>query len=663
MATTGGGPDDGDPDPGLPADDTPYWLRRERPFAGFRSTPRLDGRVDVLVVGAGLLGASAAYHLAPLVAERGWRVAVVERGDPAGEASGRNGGHFETIPENSVGTYEGLAHERLKFLRRRHPGVEPEVLAIEAERQASLVLGFALRNRSLLLRIVREQAIACDLAARGWLFVADREDHEQGLCDEVLLAARHGEAVELWSRRRILDEFGFASAFLGRFVPGDGTYDPVKYVGGLLRAALAGGVELHTGVGVVALEPLAGGHGHRVATTEGAVEAAHVVVATNAFTRQLLPELAAIEPRQSQVMLTEDAPDRARGRLVTSEDGPVYWSQPRAGARRGRAPLLMGGGADRRMANPASRRRSTLVHAQLLALRDQYFPELHGRPPASEWIGPMSFTPDQLPAVGELRPGLVVAVACNGYGGSYTTAAGEAAAMVVATGEPPDWLPADVFSPRRLVDRASPYDDQQTLWRVAVALARQLVESTSDWVGERSQSARPSRRAAGRPVRQVAVPGDGAPGRPEDLAGLATFAAFDDVERADLAGRMQRRTYGAGDVLFQEGDPGGSCYVVIAGSVDVVVDAGGRGELAARLDVGATFGELTILGLENRTATCVAAVATSVLELTRPACEALLAERTPVARKFVAVLTRNLVARLRHADRRRLRATREGRPS
>jgi hypothetical protein len=323
----------------------------------------------------------------------------------------------------------------------------------------------------------------------------------------------------------------------------------------------------------------------------------------------------------------------------------------------------MGGGADRRMANPASRRRSPRVHAQLLALRDQYFPELHGRPPASEWIGPMSFTPDQLPAVGALRPGLVVAVACNGYGGSYTTAAGEAAAVVVATGEPPDWLAADVFSPRRLVDRASPYDDQQTLWRVAVALARQLVESTREWVDERRQSGRPSRPTGFRHARQVAAPGDGTPGRPEDLTGVATFAALDGAERADLAARMRRRTYADGDVLFREGDPGGSCYVVIAGSIDVVVDAGGRDELAARLDVGATFGELTILGLEQRTATCVAAGAATVLELARPACEALLAERTPLARKFLGVLTRNLVARLRHADRRRLRATREGRPA
>jgi glycine/D-amino acid oxidase-like deaminating enzyme len=62
----------------------------------------------------------------------------------------------------------------------------------------------------------------------------------------------------------------------------------------------------------------------------------------------------------------------------------------------------------------------------------------------------MAFTPDQLPAIGVLRPGVVVAAGFNGYGGSYTTAAGEAAAALAVSGQPPSWLAADVFTPTRL---------------------------------------------------------------------------------------------------------------------------------------------------------------------------------------------------------------------
>jgi glycine/D-amino acid oxidase-like deaminating enzyme len=49
-----------------------------------------------------------------------------------------------------------------------------------------------------------------------------------------------------------------------------------------------------------------------------------------------------------------------------------------------------------------------------------------------------------------LRPGVVVAAGFNGYGGSYTTAAGEAAAVFALTGAGPPLLDADVFAPGRL---------------------------------------------------------------------------------------------------------------------------------------------------------------------------------------------------------------------
>jgi hypothetical protein len=39
------------------------------------------------------------------------------------------------------------------------------------------------------------------------------------------------------------------------------------------------------------------------------------IVATNAFTRELLPEMRSISPRQSQIMFTERAVDRAQPHL------------------------------------------------------------------------------------------------------------------------------------------------------------------------------------------------------------------------------------------------------------------------------------------------------------------------------------------------------------
>jgi len=182
---------------GLPACSEPFWFRAPDRLAGYQSAASLPSSADVVVIGAGLTGASAAYHLADAVRARGLRVVVVDRGDPAGEASGRNGGNFELIPENSIGAYVGLARERLGFLRRCYPRVPTEVARAVSERKASLVLGVALRNRDLLRGIIRREGIDCDFSPRGWLHIASSDDEEQGICDEVTLAAQHGQRIEI----------------------------------------------------------------------------------------------------------------------------------------------------------------------------------------------------------------------------------------------------------------------------------------------------------------------------------------------------------------------------------------------------------------------------------------------------------------------------------
>jgi glycerol-3-phosphate dehydrogenase len=64
-----------------------FWTDTASSFEG--RTEALPERVDVAVVGGGFTGLSAARALA----RRGARVAVLEAGSVAAEASGRNGGH------------------------------------------------------------------------------------------------------------------------------------------------------------------------------------------------------------------------------------------------------------------------------------------------------------------------------------------------------------------------------------------------------------------------------------------------------------------------------------------------------------------------------------------------------------------------------------------
>ena len=650
----------------LPLNDEPYWFRCGHPLQGYRSGPDLPAACDVVVIGAGLTGASAAYHLSESLGDT--RIVVIDQGDPAGEASGRNGGNFELIPENSVGVYEGLARERLAFLRRRYAGLPIEVVQAESERQASVVLGLSLRNRDLLKQIILRERIDCDFAPRGWLHLVSTEEEEQGICDEVMLAAQHGQRIELWSRRKIRDELGFENEFLGRFIPGDGTYHPFKYVCGLMRAALRSRVELYTHVRAMRVVSETGER-HSVVTDQGTITARCVIVATNAFTSELLPELGAIRSHQSQVQLTEFAPDRARGRVVTCENGPAFFCQPRESARQGFAPLLMGGGADRRMRSPSSRRRSSRVHAELLTLRDRYYPELTGHPPSAEWIGPMAFTPDQLPAIGFLRPGVVVAAGYNGYGGSYTTAAGLAAAQMAMTGEAPEWVPEDVFSPRRLTTNEPIFlSKRDGLWRIAAALARQLkhvnrqISEALTLRADGAASAVP-RQVPPRISRMVEAL-DSAMSSAGSIAPdlLLSFPAFRDFtahEAAELLHSMQRWDLAAGTLLFKEGDEGSTCFVVVRGTVDVSIKVRGHAQLLAQLGPGSIFGQESLIGAEPRSVSCSVRRDAVLAEIDSESCERLLNSRSGLALKLFAALNEGLVAALRSADRQLMRLNAE----
>ena len=643
---------------GIPANDTPYWLRGERLLANHQSNAALPATADVVVIGAGLTGASAAYHLAHESASAA-HIVILEQGEPAGEASGRNGGSFELFPENSVGMYEGLARERVAFLRRRYPGLPAAILDAESERQASVVLGLSLRNRDLLKSIILREHIDCDFSPKGWLHLACNDEQEQGMCDEVMLGAQHGQRIEIWSRRKIRHEFGIETGYLGRFSPGDGTYHPFKYVCGLLQCALRRGVELYTHVRVVDLSSRAPDE-HQVLTERGTVVARRVIVATNAFTNQLFPELGAIRPHQSQIQVTEFAPDRTRGRVVTCEDGPVFFNQPREGVRNGLAPLLMGGGADRPMKSPSSRRRSARVHARLLSLRSRFYPELDGRPPSAEWIGAMAFTPDQLPAIGFLRPGVVIAAGYNGYGGSFTTAAGLAAARMALTSSTPEWVPEDVFSPRRLLNAEPLFmSAQDSLWRIATSLCRQLkvVERQITESLALRGSARPRSRGTPRNVTQMlrAAPRDTSPGSTIDatlLQGLDGFADFSIEELTQMLAAGTRCDLPSGRLLFREGDPGDSCFILVRGQVDVTLKVRQQRHLLAQLSPGRMFGQVSLVAGEPRSATCTIRRDALLAQLNREACERLLSTRAPVALKFLAALNRGLTEALRIADRR-----------
>jgi glycine/D-amino acid oxidase-like deaminating enzyme len=446
----------------LPEEETPFWQLQPNPLAGFRSTPRLPEEVDLLIIGAGLTGASAAYHAIPL-AQAGQRVAVIDLSDPASQASGRNGGNFELIPENFLGPYEGLVRERYKYLEVVYPRCDKQTLAEKADRQARLILGFGIRNRDRFAWIVTQEQIDCDYSPHGWLRIAETAEEEEALRGEVALV-RNEKRLVYWSKEKIFKELGRYSYFGGRYAPECGNYHPRKFVCGVLQKALERGVSLYTRVRV---ENVVTGAGPEpiICTSEGDIRARRVIVATNAFTSQLFPELEKIECYQSQILNLEHVENRLKGTTVTEKKGDLYYNFPQAmqyvdAQNVPRGMLHVGGGLDRPAPLPEDLQRSTTVLGLVKAGTDRRFPDTRGQPPSRVWTGPMAFTPDRVPVIGFFRrrkddpPNIIVAAGFNGYGGSYCVEAGYTAVELARTGEPLPDVPEDVFSPDRFQSEA-----------------------------------------------------------------------------------------------------------------------------------------------------------------------------------------------------------------
>ena len=70
---------------------------------------------------------------------------------------------------------------------------------------------------------------------------------------------------------------------------------------------------------------------HRLLMTVGSIfQSVDLGAHVTAHMRKSFPELADIEPYQSQILVTDQVRDRVRGRIVTSDIGPTFFNQPAA---------------------------------------------------------------------------------------------------------------------------------------------------------------------------------------------------------------------------------------------------------------------------------------------------------------------------------------------
>ncbi len=389
---------------------TPLW--QDEPYT---PRPALDGplRCEVCVIGAGIGGIAAAWHLAG----RGIAATVLEARTVAGGATGRNGGFF------LAGAAPMYDDARRRWGRTRAARVYATTL--DAQRDM-LAIAEAIGAREH-FRIVGMLRLAIDAA------------------EAVTVRSHHAALATDGFPGEIVDEADVPAAVrrpgrIGLYTPHDGGVHPARWVRALARAVEERGARIFEGTRVTA-PPACDGDGVTIATTAGTVRADRAIVAIDGALATLVPAARAVRCRRLQMVAT--APDTP-GRLplpVYARDGHEYAQQLPDGR------VTLGGFAD--VEGEASYTDREQTSPAVIALLARYLHDELGvtAPVTHRWAGLVGYADERLPTCGAAPGSGGRILALGGYNGTGHVqgfVAARIAAELAATGAATD---ADLYAP------------------------------------------------------------------------------------------------------------------------------------------------------------------------------------------------------------------------
>ncbi|MFT5398624.1 MAG: gamma-glutamylputrescine oxidase [Planctomycetota bacterium] len=363
----------------------------------------LDGsvRADVCIVGAGYTGLSAALHLA----QRGFKVVVLEARKPGWGASGRNGGQL----------CSGQRKDQMALSK------------MVGDDDARTLWELAEDAKQLARTLIAEHDIDCDLKpgiahpdhkpeyardSRGYVdFLHEKYDYSQ---------------IEYIERDEMATLVGSQSYYGGSVDMGAGHLHPLNYALGLAAAAQKAGTVIYQSTTV---ESYAEGKPNRVLTNRGVVEADSIVLACNGYLGKLEKRLSGkIMPINNFIVATEVLSEQQlaeinpRDLAISDSRFVVNYYRLSADKR-----LLFGGGENYGQNFPSDiaefvRKPMSQVYPQLKDIKIDY-----------AWGGTLAVTLNRMPHFGRL--GLNNTYFAQGYSGmgvAMATMGGQLIAEAIA---------------------------------------------------------------------------------------------------------------------------------------------------------------------------------------------------------------------------------------
>lgn len=343
-----------------------------------------DRAADVVIVGGGYTGLSAALHLA----EAGVGAILLEAAEIGFGGSGRN---------------VGLVNAGM--------WAKPDILVETlGEERGEALLALLSDGPRRVFELIEKHGIDCEAVRTGTLHCAVGQSGLRDLEARSTQWQRRGAPVELLDAAAAAEKVGtaaYSGALLDRRA---GTIQPLAYARGLAGAAIAAGAVLHTNARVVSIARA--GTKWRVTTAGGSVTAERVIVATDAYSQAPWTGI-----RTEQVRLpyfnfaTEPLSDNLQRRILPERQGAWDTKSVLSSFRFDRAGRLVFGSVG------ALRGTGLAVH-RAWARRALYklFPGIGSPRFETAWFGMIGMTGDNLPRFHRLDRDVLTICGYNGRG-------------------------------------------------------------------------------------------------------------------------------------------------------------------------------------------------------------------------------------------------------
>ena len=351
---------------------------------------------DVIVVGGGIVGASAAYHLA---AAGAGRVLLLERASNLGTGStGACAGGF-----------------RFQFSSR---------LNIElSQASVPMILGFA-----------QEHGLPVDVVQDGYLFLLRDAAGMRAFQEAADLQRSMGVQTHILTPQeavKIAPGISLEGVVGASYCPDDGIADPAGLTQGYSTVARRAGAVVRTGVEVSAVTA-SGGRVTGVQTSQGSIEAPVVVDAAGPWAGVIAASAGVdlpLEPVPRMVVTTGWFQGRPERRTLVIDAATSFYLH-----REGDG-VLMGMGRHNETASFSLDVDQTFIAEELLPTAVRVFPPLEAAGIASSWAGLYEMTPDRHPIIGQTPvEGFYLACGFSGHGFQHAPIVGKLLAELIVEG-------------------------------------------------------------------------------------------------------------------------------------------------------------------------------------------------------------------------------------